>query len=52
MGDKPHHYIFTVYALKVAKLDIPAGATAGVRVGFNLHGTSLGKASFTALYGR
>jgi Raf kinase inhibitor-like YbhB/YbcL family protein len=24
-GDKPHRYIFTVYALKTPKLDIPAG---------------------------
>ena len=26
-GDKPHHYIFTVYALKVAKLDVPEDAS-------------------------
>jgi Raf kinase inhibitor-like YbhB/YbcL family protein len=50
-GDKPHHYIFTVYALKTDKLDIPANATSAM-VGFNLTGNLLGKASFTALYGR
>lgn len=50
-GDKPHHYIFTLYALKTDKLDIPAGATAAY-VGFNIHGNMLGKATFTALYGR
>ena len=50
-GDKPHHYIFTVYALKVDKLDVPAGATAAY-VGFNIHANTIGKATFTALYGR
>ena len=50
-GDKPHHYIFTLYALKTDKLDLPAGATAAY-VGFNIHANELGKATFTALYGR
>lgn len=27
-GDPPHHYVITVYALDVAKLDVPATATA------------------------
>ena len=51
MGDKPHRYVFTLYALD-AKLDgIPANATAAY-VGFNIHGHMLGKATFAALYGR
>lgn len=50
-GDKPHHYIFTVYALNTDKLDIPANATAAY-VGFNIHAHLLGKATLTALYGR
>ncbi|HET7584950.1 MAG TPA: YbhB/YbcL family Raf kinase inhibitor-like protein [Gemmatimonadaceae bacterium] len=50
-GDKPHHYHFTVYALDVEKMDIPAQATAAY-VGFNIHGHMLGKAELTALYGR
>ena len=50
-GDKPHHYIFTLYALKADKLDVPAGATAAY-VGFNIHANVIGKATFTALYGR
>ncbi len=50
-GDKPHHYIFTLYALNVDKLDVPANATAAY-VGFNIHGHQVGKATFTALYGR
>lgn len=50
-GDKPHRYIFTVHALKVEKLDVPADATAAL-TGFMINGNSLGKASFTARYGR
>jgi Raf kinase inhibitor-like YbhB/YbcL family protein len=49
-GDKPHRYIFTVYALK-DKLEIPADATAAL-AGYMINGNSLGKASFTAKYGR
>ena len=50
-GDKAHRYIFTLYALKVDKLDIPAGATAAM-VGFNVNGNKLGSATFTATFGR
>lgn len=50
-GDKPHRYIFTVHALKQDKLDVPADATAAL-TGFMINGNSLGKASFTARYGR
>lgn len=50
-GDKPHRYIFTVHALKVEKLDVPADATAAL-VGFMINANRLGKASFTGLYGR
>ena len=51
VGDKPHRYIFTVYALKTEKLDLPADATAAL-VGFMIHANQLGKASFQARYGR
>ncbi|MDO8932843.1 MAG: YbhB/YbcL family Raf kinase inhibitor-like protein [Rhodocyclaceae bacterium] len=50
-GDKPHRYIFTVHALKVDKLDVPADATAAL-TGFMINANALGKASFTAKYGR
>ena len=50
-GDKPHRYIFTVHALKTDKLEIPADATAAV-AGFVTNANSIGKASFTAKYGR
>jgi len=51
VGDKPHRYVFTVYALKVDKLDVPAKATAAY-VGFMVNANAIGKASFTARYGR
>jgi Raf kinase inhibitor-like YbhB/YbcL family protein len=50
-GDKPHRYIFTVYALKTDKIEVPADASAAL-VGFMIHANQLGKASFTAKYGR
>ena len=50
-GNKPHRYIFTVFALKTDKIEVPADATAAL-VGYNLNANSLGKASFTAKYGR
>ncbi|RQO59697.1 YbhB/YbcL family Raf kinase inhibitor-like protein [Paucibacter sp. KBW04] len=50
-GDKPHRYVFTVYALKTDKLELPADATAAL-AGFMINANSLGKASFTAKYGR
>jgi len=50
-GDKPHRYIFTVQALKIEKIDVPADSSAAL-VGFMVNANSLGKASFTAKYGR
>jgi Raf kinase inhibitor-like YbhB/YbcL family protein len=50
-GDKAHRYIFTVYALKLEKLEIPADATAAL-AGFMINANTLKKASFTAKYGR
>ena len=50
-GDKPHRYIFTVFALKTDKLDVPADATAAL-TGYMIRGNALAKASFTARYGR
>ena len=51
VGDKPHHYHFKVFALKVDKLDVPGDATAAY-VGFNLHANTLATAQVTGLYGR
>ena len=49
-GDKPHRYIFTVFALSKDKLDLNADVHAAF-VGFNVHFATLAKASFTARYG-
>ncbi len=48
---KQHRYNFTVYALKVDKLELPANPTASL-TGFMVNMNSLGKASFTGRYGR
>jgi Raf kinase inhibitor-like YbhB/YbcL family protein len=60
VGDPPHHYIFTLYALNVPDLEAAAGipktGTAGLH-GFALGRAGvgpavIGKATFTATYGR
>lgn len=51
VGDKPHRYVFTVYALKVDRLELPGNATASF-TGFLVNANALGHASFSALYGR
>jgi Raf kinase inhibitor-like YbhB/YbcL family protein len=50
-GDRPHHYVFTVYALKTEKLDVPANASAAP-VAFSINANKLASASITASYGR
>ncbi|HCY17475.1 MAG: phosphatidylethanolamine-binding protein [Curvibacter sp. GWA2_64_110] len=50
-GDAPHRYVFTVHALKVDTLDVPADATAAL-TGFMINANTLATASFTARYGR
>ncbi|MEP7058146.1 MAG: YbhB/YbcL family Raf kinase inhibitor-like protein [Caldimonas sp.] len=50
-GDKPHRYVFTVHALKVEKIDVPADASAAL-VGFMVNANRIAKASFEARYGR
>jgi Raf kinase inhibitor-like YbhB/YbcL family protein len=51
VGDKPHRYIFSVYALKTDRIDAPDEASAAM-VGYMIHANSLAKASLTAHYGR
>jgi hypothetical protein len=48
-GDKPHHYIFTVYAVDLDKIDADENASPAV-IGFNLHFHTLAKATLTAVY--
>jgi len=50
-GSEPHMYYFTVYALKVDKLDLPANATASL-AGFMINANALDRAVITALYSR
>lgn len=50
-GDPPHRYIFTVHALSTDKLELPPDATAAL-AGFMVNANSIGKATFTAKYGR
>ena len=50
-GDKPHRYIFTVYALDVAKLEMNEQSSPAL-VGFALHQHAIAKASLLAYYGR
>lgn len=50
-GDKPHRYIFTVYALDVEKLDLDEKASPAM-VGFFLNQHAIAKASLIAYYGR
>jgi Raf kinase inhibitor-like YbhB/YbcL family protein len=50
-GDKPHHYHFTIYALKVDKLDLAPDAQASF-AGFMVNANSIGKAMLTGKYGR
>jgi Raf kinase inhibitor-like YbhB/YbcL family protein len=59
VGDKPHHYTFTLFALAVPSVQaaggIPASGSAalyGFVINKGLGAALLGKASFTALYGR
>ena len=50
-GDKPHHYIVTVFALKVDTLPAPSDATSAL-IGFMLNSNALAKAKITATYKR
>ena len=50
-GNKPHRYIFTVYALKVDQLPLKEDAT-GAMAGFYLRQNALASARLTAYYGR
>lgn len=58
-GDQPHRYVFTIFALGVDKLEVAGGvpktgtaALYGFVLNKGLGPALLGKASFTATYGR
>lgn len=50
-GDKPHHYIFTVHALKVDKINVPEDASPAL-VGYNIIANRIGLAKLTTTYSR
>ena len=50
-GDRPHRYVFTIHALKVDALGLPADATAAM-AGYMIRANALGHATFTVRYGR
>jgi Raf kinase inhibitor-like YbhB/YbcL family protein len=49
--DEPHGYVMTVYALKVAKLEVPADATPATML-VAIEANSLAKASLNYRFGR
>ncbi|HAA39020.1 MAG TPA: phosphatidylethanolamine-binding protein [Pseudomonas sp.] len=51
VGDKPHRYQFTVWALKADKLPLDNQAS-GALVGYMLNANVLAKATITSTYGR
>jgi hypothetical protein len=50
-GDPPHHYTFTIYALNVAKLDVPADSSGAMVTSMSKQHV-LAKAVLIAHYGR
>jgi len=50
-GDKAHRYVFTIYALKVEKLDVSENMPAA-NAGFLINQNIVGKATFTGFYKR
>ncbi len=50
-GDRPHHYIVTVYALKTAKLPVSPTASPA-QIGYFLHFATIGKGNLVGRYGR
>lgn len=50
VGDPPHRYNFTLYALAIDRLDV-SGASASL-AGYMINGNAIGKASFTGKFGR
>ncbi|MEP7207550.1 MAG: YbhB/YbcL family Raf kinase inhibitor-like protein [Casimicrobiaceae bacterium] len=51
-GDRPHRYTFTVYALKVDRLDGADENASGAMLGFMINANQIGKASIQATFGR
>jgi Raf kinase inhibitor-like YbhB/YbcL family protein len=50
-GHGPHRYVFTLFAVNTEKLPVAADISAAI-VGFNLHFTTIEKATLTGLFHR
>jgi hypothetical protein len=50
-GHGIHHYILTVYALSVNKIDLPGSASAAL-IGYNINANTIEQASINAVYKR
>jgi Raf kinase inhibitor-like YbhB/YbcL family protein len=50
-GSGKHHYNFTLFALKVEKIEVPPGASPAM-VGYNANANAIGKAKLTGTYSR
>jgi Raf kinase inhibitor-like YbhB/YbcL family protein len=50
-GASKHHYDFTLFALKIDKLEVPPGASAAM-IGYMANANALGKAKLTGTYAR
>lgn len=50
-GDKPHRYVFTLYALKTDHLAVPAEASPAL-IGFMTHQNTIAQATITGRYAR
>ncbi len=50
-GDKPHRYVFTLYALNAETLTLPPTPTQAL-AGFTINGAKVATATLTAQYGR
>jgi hypothetical protein len=50
-GDAPHHYLFTVYALKTSRLNLPPHPSPAL-VGYYIHMNMIGEGRFVGRYGR
>ena len=50
-GSGKHHYNFTLFALKVDKIEVPPGASPAM-IGFNAGANAIGKAKLTGMYAR
>jgi Raf kinase inhibitor-like YbhB/YbcL family protein len=51
-GSGVHHYVFTLFALKVDKLDLDPNSVSGAFVGLNLNGAAIAKATVDYTYQR